>query len=105
MASSVHVSHGGLLVAGGIAFGLLAVTGPGPLALRRLCPPRLHAVLDVVVALGLAVAPVLPALRPDVTGILLAEFAAVGWLRLATLTDFSRRPRRIRAVAKDRPIP
>jgi hypothetical protein len=105
VASSVHVSDGGLLVGAGVAFGLLALTGPGPLAVRRVCPPRVHAVLDVVVALCLALAPILPSLRPDVTGILLAEFAAVGWLRLATLTDFSRRARRAAGTAKDGPIP
>jgi len=59
----------------------------------------------VTVALCLALAPILPALRPDVTGILLAEFAAVGWLRLSTLTDFSRRNRREHTRAKGRPIP
>jgi hypothetical protein len=59
----------------------------------RICPPKLHALLDVVVALCLALAPIVPVLRPDVTGILLAEFAAVGWLRVTTLTRYSVRAR------------
>jgi hypothetical protein len=105
VASSVHVSNGTLLLWAGVAFGLLATTAPGPLVVRPLCPPKLHAVLDVVVALCLALAPILPSLRPDVSGILLAEFAAVGWLRLATLTDFSRRARRRRPAPKGGPIP
>ncbi|HYA67934.1 MAG TPA: hypothetical protein VED63_04285 [Acidimicrobiales bacterium] len=89
--TSVHVAGGGLLVAGGIAFGLLAATGRGPTGVAPVCPPRLHAALDVVVALCLALAPILPALRPDLTGILTVEFAAVGWLRVTTLTSFTRR--------------
>jgi hypothetical protein len=89
--TSVHVAGGGLLVVGGIAFGLLAATGRGPTGIVRVCPPRLHATLDVVVALGLAIAPVLPSLRPDISGILVIEFAAVGWIRLTTLTSFTRR--------------
>jgi len=88
--SSAHVSDGGLLVAGGAAFGLLALTGHGPIGVVRICPPKVHAALDVVVALCLALAPIIPALRPDATGILIAEFAAVGWLRLTTLTRFTR---------------
>ncbi len=91
--TSIHVSGGGLLVAGGVAFGLLAATGRGPTGLVRVCPPRVHATLDIAVALCLALAPILPSLRPDLTGILVVEFAAVGWLRLATLTTFTRRAR------------
>jgi hypothetical protein len=90
---SVHVSGGALLVGAGIAFALLAATGPGPLSVARVCTPRLHAVLDVVVALCLALAPVLPAMRPDATGVVVAEFAAIGWLRLTTLTRFASRKR------------
>jgi len=91
--SSVHVAHGGLLAAGGVAFGLLAATGPGPTGVVRVCPPRLHAALDVAVCATLAAAPLVPALRPDLAGILLVEFTAVGWLRVTTLTAFRRRPR------------
>jgi len=92
VATSVHVSGGGLLVAGGLAFGILAATGRGPTGVVRVCPPRLHAAFDLIVAAGLALAPILPALRPDVTGIIVIEFAAVGWIRLTTLTAFT--PRR-----------
>jgi hypothetical protein len=100
--SSAHVTDGGLLVAGGAAFGLLALTGHGPTGVVRVCPPKVHAVLDVVVALCLALAPIIPALRPDATGILIAEFAAVGWLRLTTLTSFTRP---VRAAAATAPPP
>ena len=103
--SSVHVSHAILLLWAGVAFGLLAMTGPGALAVRRVCPPKVHAVLDVAVALCLALGPILPSLRPDISGIVLAEFAAVGWLRLATLTDFSRRSRRRRPTTQGGRIP
>jgi hypothetical protein len=71
---------------------LLAVTARGPLGLARICGPRLHAILDIVVALAVAAAPILPVLRPDITGILVVEVAAVAWIRLATLTRYTRLP-------------
>jgi hypothetical protein len=80
-----------LLVAAG-AFAALAVTARGPLGLVRICGPRLHATLDIVVALAVAAAPILPALRPDITGILVVEVAALAWVRLATLTRYTRMP-------------
>lgn len=74
------------------AFALLAVTARAPLGLARVCGPRLHATLDVVVAVAVAAAPILPALRPDITGIAAVEVAALAWLRLSTLTRYSRPP-------------
>ena len=43
----------------------------------------------------MAAAPILPALRPDFTGIVVVEVTAAAWLRLATLTRYprSRSPR------------
>jgi hypothetical protein len=87
---SIHVGHSGLLLVAAGAFALLAVTARGPLGLARLCGPRLHATLDIVVALAVAVAPVVPALRPDASGIVVVEVAALAWVRLATLTRYSR---------------
>jgi hypothetical protein len=87
---SIHIGHSGLLIAAAGAFAFLAVTARGPLGLARLCGPRLHATLDIVVALALATAPIVPALRPDGAGIVVVEVAALAWVRLATLTRYPR---------------
>ena len=94
----MHVARGGLLVAGAGAFAALALTAPGRLGALRVCGVRLHAVLDVVVALALAAAPALRSVRPDATGIVVVEVAAVGWIRLSTLTRY-RRPQPAAPVA------
>ncbi len=96
---SVHIAHSGLLLAAAAAFALLALTARGPLGLARVCGPRLHATLDIVVALAVAAAPIVPALRPDITGIVVVEVAALAWVRLATLTRYTRAP----APADDAP--
>jgi hypothetical protein len=88
VALSVHVSHPQLLVATGIAFVLLALLSDGRLGAVHLIPARVHAWLDVMVALAAAVAPVFPRLRPDLTGIVCIELAALAWLRIATLTRY-----------------
>jgi hypothetical protein len=93
-----------LLVAAG-AFVVLAVTARGPLGLVRICGPRLHATLDIVVALAVAAAPILPALRPDITGILVVEVAALAWVRLATLTRYTRVPSGSSATIDTVPAP
>ncbi len=72
---SIHIGHSGLLLVAAGAFALLAVTARGPLGLARLCGPRLHATLDIVVALAVAVAPVVPRLRPDASGIVVVELS------------------------------
>lgn len=87
---SIHIRHSGLLLAAAGCFALLAATARGPLGLVRVCGPRLHAMLDIVVALAVAAAPIFPALRPDITGIVVVEVAAVAWVRLATLTRYTR---------------
>ena len=87
---SVHIARSGLLLAAAGAFALLAITARGPLGIIRLCGPRLHGALDIAVAVALAAAPILPALRPDATGILVVEVAALAWIRLATLTPYTR---------------
>jgi hypothetical protein len=84
---SVHVQDGGILVAAAIAFFVLAITAHGPLGIVRLCGQRLHLALAVAVAVVVALAPIIPAFRPDVEGIIVIEFGAVGLIRVATLTQ------------------
>jgi hypothetical protein len=86
---SVHVSNAGLLVAAAAAFAVLAVTARGPLGIVRICGERLHVVLVMAVAGTAAVAPLIPALRPDIEGIIVLEFGAIGLMRLATFTRLS----------------
>jgi hypothetical protein len=83
---SVHVADGGLLIAAAIALFALAVTAQGPLGIFRICGPRLHLLLVTVTAAVVAVAPVVPTLRPDIEAIIVLEFGAVGLIRVATLT-------------------
>jgi hypothetical protein len=47
-----------------------------------------------------AVAPVIPALRPDIEGIIVIEFGAVGMIRLATLTVTTEYPRATRGAVR-----
>ncbi len=84
---SIHVSHGGVLIAGALLFFALAITADGPLGLARVCSRRLHLVLVIVASVLLCVASLLPGLRPDVEGLIVVGFAAVGLIRLATLTQ------------------
>lgn len=84
---SLHVDRGGLLVAGTAVFALLAITANGPLGLVRVVPRRLHVHAVCMVAVVFALAPILPQIRPDVSGIIIIEFGAVGLFRLATLTN------------------
>jgi len=84
---SLHVANGGVLVAAGVVFAVLALTADGPLGVIRICGRRLHVVLVVVASALTALAPVVPALRPDIEGIIILEVIAVGILRLATLTN------------------
>jgi hypothetical protein len=83
---SAHVARGGLLVAAAIVFAGLALTAQGPLGLLRICGQRLHLVLITVTGAVVALAPVIPALRPDIEGIIVIEFGAIGLIRLATFT-------------------
>ena len=83
---SIHVANGGFLVVAGVADAGLAITAKGPLGIFRLCGQRLHMVLAMVVSTVIALAPLVPVLRPDIQGIIVLEFGAVGVFRLATLT-------------------
>ncbi|HEX4245002.1 MAG TPA: hypothetical protein VHY77_05500 [Acidimicrobiales bacterium] len=84
---SLHVDRGGLLVAGTAAFALLAITANGPIGLVRVVPRRLHVYAVCVVTVVFALAPILPQIRPDASGIIIIEFVAIGLFRLATLTN------------------
>ena len=72
------------------AAGRLRRCWPSPPRVRsgsvRICGPRLHLTLVIAVAAVVAAGPVVPALRPDIEGIIVLEFGAVGLIRLATLT-------------------
>ena len=83
---SVHVSHGGLLIAGGVALFVLAVTADGPLGVVRVCGRRLHRVLVMALAVVLAAGCAVAALRPDVEGLLVIGAAVVALLLLASRT-------------------
>ena len=83
---SVHVANGGLLVGSAIALFALAVTAQGPLGIFRICGQRLHLFLAMALSAVIALAPFVPALRPDIAGIIVVEFGAVGLFRVATLT-------------------
>ena len=84
---SVHVPNSGLMVAAAGVIAALAVTAHGPLGIFRICRPWLHLTMVISVAAVVAVAPIIPTLRPDIEGIIVIEFGAIGLIRLATLTD------------------
>ena len=111
---SLHSARSGLLVGGAAAFALLALTARGPLGVVRVCGRRLHAAVEIVVALALAAAPILPALRPDALAIVALEVVALFWLRVVTLTRYATPPRAVadradrqpqRAPSEDRDAP
>ena len=83
---SVHVGRGGILIALGIVLGLLALTADGPLGVVRVCGQRLHVLLAAGAALTLAALAFVPALRPDVEGLLVIVGAVVAVVFLATRT-------------------
>ncbi len=83
---SIHVAHGNLLLVAAVAMVALAITAHGPLGIVRVCGQRLHVLLASGLAVLLALAPIIPALRPDIQGIIVIEFGAVGLFRVATLT-------------------
>lgn len=84
---SLHVARGAVLVGAGAAFAAAALTADGPLGVVRLCSRRLHLRVVMVLAVVVAATPALPQLRPDLAGIVVLAFAAVGVVRLASLTS------------------
>jgi hypothetical protein len=99
---SVHVGRGGILVAGGAVLGLLGITADGPLGVFRVCGQRLHVVLVAGAALALGALALVPALRPDVEGLLVIGGAviAVVFLATRTVTSPGRRGRRWRRTGR-----
>ncbi len=87
---SFHVHNGIVLVVAGAAFALAAMTADGPLGVVRLCSRRVHVKVVVAIAILVTLVPVVPLLRPDVSGIVILVFSAVGVFRLATLTSTER---------------
>jgi hypothetical protein len=83
---SVHVARGGLLVGGGAALLVLAVTADGPLGVVRVCGRRLHRILVMALAVVLAAGCAVAALRPDVEGLLVIGAAVIALLVLAART-------------------
>jgi hypothetical protein len=88
---SVHLGGSGVLLTAAIVLGLLALTARGPFGVVRICGSRLHAVLDVVAGLLLALSPLVRALRPGLLGIVAVEVVAVAWLRVTMLTRYAAR--------------
>ena len=103
---SVHVGRGGLLIAGGVVFGLLALTADGPLGVFRICSQRLHVLLVAGAAIALGALAFVPYLRPDIEGVLVIAAAVVAIVFLATRTATSagRSGRRSRRVAGRGPV-
>ena len=89
---SLHVSRGGVLAVAGAVFAALALTADGPLGVFRIFGRKLHVRLVVMAAILVAVSPVVALFRPDVEGIIILEFVAVGIIRLATLVNTDPRP-------------
>jgi len=83
---SVHVGHGGVLVAAGAVLAALALTADGPLGIYRVCGQRLHVSLVVGVSVGLVVAACIPSIRPDLEGLLVIALAVVALIALALRT-------------------
>ena len=83
---SVHVGHGGVLIAAGTALAALALTADGPLGIYRVCGQRLHVVLVVGVAVALVVAACIPSVRPGLEGLLVIALAVVAIVVLASRT-------------------
>ena len=83
---SVHVGHGEILVAAGAALAVLALTADGPLGIYPICSQRVHVTLVIGVACSMAVAACLPAVRPDLEGLLVIGLAVVALIVLASRT-------------------
>jgi hypothetical protein len=90
---SAHIHHGGLLVVSALAFLVLAVSADGPLGIVHICAQPLHVALIIAAAIATALAPLIPGIRPDIEGLVVLEFGAVGIIRVATLTQITVSPR------------
>lgn len=100
---SLHTLHPYLLYAGAGIITMSSLVTDGPLALVHLVPRKAHAAADTGLAILLAAGPLLPALRPDLVGLLALELAMVAWLRISTLTRYSEREPRLVGHRGQRP--
>lgn len=82
---SLHVTRAAVLLGAAGVLTAMSLTAKGPLGVVRLVGRPTHRVLALAVAAGMALAPVVPALRPGVDGIAILEIGAAGLARVATL--------------------
>ncbi len=87
-----------LAVAGGL-IGAFAFVSKGPLAALRIIPRRLHVYLDLVLAAGFAVSPLLYIHNLQIIPIVLSEAIAVLLVRMSLTTEIVPRPRPSRRAA------
>ena len=86
---SVHVGNGGLLIGFAVVLGLLALTAAGPIGVFRICSQRLHVVLLVAVCFAVVALAFIPALRPDIQGLLVVGGAVIALVFLVTRTNIA----------------
>jgi len=82
---SLHVTRAAVLLGAAGVLAAISLTAKGPLGVVRLVGRPAHRVVALVVAAGMALAPLAPALRPGVDGIAILELGAIGLARVATL--------------------
>jgi len=82
---SLHVTRAAVLLGAAAVLTAISLTAKGPLGVVRLVGRPAHRVVALVVAAGMALAPLAPALRPGVDGIAILELGAIGLARVATL--------------------
>jgi hypothetical protein len=88
-----------LMVAGAVV-GAFAFVTKGPLAALRIIPRRLHVYLDLVLAAGFAVSPLLYLHDLQVIAVVLSEAVAVLLVRMSLTTEIVPRPRPSRRGAQ-----
>ncbi len=82
---SLHVTRAVVLLGGAGVLAAISLTAKGPLGVIKLVGRPAHRVLALVVAVGMALAPLIPILRPGADGIAILELGAIGLARVATL--------------------
>ena len=89
-----------VLVVAGAVVGVFALVTKGPLAALRIIPRRLHVYLDLVLAAGFAVSPLLYMRDLQIIAIVLSEAVAVLLVRMSLTTEIVPRPRPSRRGAQ-----
>ncbi len=82
------------LLGGALAIFLLSFLTKAPLGGGRIVAMKVHLVLDLAIAVGLALSPLIATSGVDATGIITAEATAVLLARMSTLTRKQPRPRK-----------